>query len=260
MKHHGSPITLFSFQDIITGLCGLMILLVLVMLVDVIRRKNTTAAAVPVELTGTFGELETEIADLKTRFAQNEEVLSSAVLTNVTTAIESIQTARTELSDQKKKIQNLESRVAEQELANKDKQARKKATEDLKREQEKIRAALEAAIARYGKDVLTIIPERGIAKMPVYVECSGTEVKIHRPLHNRPTETFSYTQNMKGVFRIADETNPTTSYFMMLIKPSALGYAFALKNSLAEKGFNIGIDPILEETVLNFETAEEGGK
>lgn len=259
MKRHGSPITLFSFQDIITGLCGLMILLVLVMLVDVIRRKNTTEAA-PIELKESFGELETEIADLKIRFALNEEELSSAVLTNVTTVIESIQTTRTELSDQKKAIQNLESRVAEQELANKHKQARKKAIEELKRAQEEIRAALEAAIARYGKDVLTIIPERGIAKIPVYVECSGTEVKIHRPLHNRPTETLSYTQNMKGVFRIADETNPTTSYFMLLIKPSALGYAFALKNSLAEKGFNIGIDPILEETVLNFEAAVEGGK
>ena len=256
MKRHGSPITLFSFQDIITGLCGLMILLVLVMLVDVIRRKNTTAA-VPVELTGTFGELETEIDDLKTRFAENEEVLSSAVLTNVTTAIESIQTTRTELSDQKKKIQNLESRVAEQELVNKDKQARKKAIEDLRREQEKIRAALEAAIARYGKDVLTIIPERGIAKMPVYVECSGTEVKIHRPLHNRSTVTLPYTKHLKMLFEIADETNPTTSYFMLLIKPSALGYAFALKEELADKGFNIGIDPILEETVLNFEAEEK---
>lgn len=259
MKRHGSPITLFSFQDIITGLCGLMIMLVLIMLIDVIRRKNTNEAS-PIELKGTFSELEVEIADLKTKFAENEKELSSSVLTNVTTAIESIQTTRTELSDQKKTIQSLEARVAEQELANKDKQAKKKVADELKRAQEKIRDALEAAIAKYGKNMMTFIPERGIAKIPVYVECSGTEVKIHRPMHNLPGMTFPYSQNMNGVLKIADETNPTTSYFLLLIKPSALGYAFELKYRLAEKGFNIGIDPILEETVLNFEAAAGGGK
>lgn len=258
MKRHGSPITLFSFQDIITGLCGLMILLVLVMLIDVIRSRGEPEAS-PIELTGSFSELESEIADLKSKFSRNEEKLSASVLTNATTAIESIQTTRSVLADKTQVIQGLQARVAEQEQANEERQAKKRETDEMKREQEKIRASLETAITRYGKNMLTIIPERGIAKMPVYVECSGSEVKIHRPLHGLPSSTLPYTRSLDGVFEVADATNPATSYFLLLVKPSALGYAFDLKYKLSQKGFNIGIDPILEDVVLNFENLSEGG-
>lgn len=251
MKRHGSPITLFSFQDIITGLCGLMILLVLIMLIDVIRRKSTPEAA-PIELMESYAELEAEIAELKAKFVQNEETLSSSVLTNVAATIESIPTKRLELSDQKKSILSLESRIAEQELLSKDRQAKKKALDEMKREQERIRVALESAIAKYDKNMITLIPERGIAKIPVYVECSGSEITVHRPLHKRPSVTIPYRTGLEKVFEIANEMDRSTSYFLLLIKPSALGYAFKLKYELSERGFNIGIDPLLEESVLNF--------
>ncbi len=42
----GNPFSRFSFQDIITGLYGIMIFLVLIMLVDIITRRAAESAPV----------------------------------------------------------------------------------------------------------------------------------------------------------------------------------------------------------------------
>ena len=70
MKHsrRSTPFSLFSFQDIITGLCGIMIFFVLIMILDLVMKREPTAVQSEnqnIEIDDWTDELKMEIAALK---------------------------------------------------------------------------------------------------------------------------------------------------------------------------------------------------
>ena len=71
-----NPFSLFAFQDIITGLCGIMVFFVLVMLVDLISGREaprTESEPTPIEAKDDFDALRREIASLRETLKQLKE-------------------------------------------------------------------------------------------------------------------------------------------------------------------------------------------
>ncbi|MBQ6471369.1 MAG: hypothetical protein IJJ33_05260, partial [Victivallales bacterium] len=71
MRNRGVPISLFSFQDIITSLTGVMIIGILVIalqLVDSIRKKQATPPLDP-----EFEEMQRELAELRRQLQMYSE-------------------------------------------------------------------------------------------------------------------------------------------------------------------------------------------
>ena len=81
--NRNSPFSLFSFQDIITGLCGIIILFVLIMLVDLVMRRDASSSGArdePVEVVDRTDELRNEIATLKQELAAVRELARSVIV------------------------------------------------------------------------------------------------------------------------------------------------------------------------------------
>ena len=67
MKEHGSPISLFSFQDIVTSLTGIMIIVILVIALQMIETMQEALHDPPP--TKEYSELQQRINDLRSKLA-----------------------------------------------------------------------------------------------------------------------------------------------------------------------------------------------
>lgn len=253
-KGRASPVSLFSFQDIITGLCGVLILLVLVMIVDLVSRRTVVPDVTPVPDSG-IESLEQEIAELKSRFAEMQERLETLRKTASTSlSKEKIEAAERELSEKDRELANL---LAEVETLRakyeKERDAVEQGREKL-REMEAARRTLEARLAEISKHKgITLIPERGSTKSPVYVVLGGKEALVCAPLDaHRHESKFTVSrlgENLRDRLSLFD---PNTHIVVLLVRPSGVDYMASAQALVEEMGFSFGRDPLEEDAEISF--------
>jgi DNA repair exonuclease SbcCD ATPase subunit len=250
-KDNSPPLSLFSFQDIITGLCGIMILLVLIMVLDLITKPDVKPTEKGPDEEVNIDKLRADVEALKKQYNENERGLAERVPeTNVLTEL-AIKTK--DANQQDAAIRNLDTQVPKlkEQLANL-KQEKEESDRKYK-ELENVRKALDAAIAQIpAKSEMTIILERGQSKMPIYVECSQKTVTVHFPIHKKEPIIFTLSQATAQLLKLANETDKLTNYFVFLIRPSSVKYAFDLQSAIKSLGFATGQDPVLEDKVVKF--------
>jgi DNA repair exonuclease SbcCD ATPase subunit len=252
-KNNSTPLSLFSFQDMITGLCGIMILLVLIMVLDLVEaRSNAKPSSNTVKEEVDLQALQKEVDELQKKYLSNQQALSSVVVQTNRNDLTEITVMTKNLTDQEKQILGLKSQVELLKSQLADRKKEKNESDRKLREMEEIRKQLEAAIAKTSENDLTIIPERGYNKMPIYVDCSGKTVKVHFPVQKKETILIDISNAAARLAQLAQSTDKEANYFVLLIRPSSLGYAFKLEPVLESVGFKVGRDPIPEQKVLKF--------
>jgi hypothetical protein len=254
-KNNSTPLSLFSFQDMITGLCGIMILLVLIMVLDLVEaRSNAPRSSNTIKEEVDLQALQKEVDELQKKYLSNQQALSSLVVQTNRNDLTEITVMTKNLTDQEKQILGLQSQVEllKSKLAERKKE---KLEADKKlREMEEIKKRLEAAIAKTSENDLTIIPERGYNKMPVYVDCSGKVVKVYFPVQKRETIIFDSADASLQLIKLSQSIDKETNYFVLLIRPSSLHYANKLWYLLQTNGFKVGRDPVPEQKILKFKS------
>lgn len=256
MRHRstGSPFSLFSFQDIITGLCGIMIFLVLVMLVDIITRR--AAESVPVMEVSEVERLEKEVAELE---AKAKALLAAVRAKRAAAAADAPEEARhgaaVELAEQEARgrMAEAEGRKAEKDAS--DAAAANEAATETVRALEARATKLEKRLEELKKrNRITLIPEEGFRKKPVYVVLSSSGTEIASPyLDGGKTSAYGSGEEafQKALARLAGLD--THAYcLVLLVRPDAFDRMDRIAFRLREAGFDVGRDPIAQDAEIDF--------
>jgi len=256
-----TPFSLFSFQDIITGLCGIVIFFVMVMLVDiVIRREVSDVTSVPDDEVPVADEdaasLRRDIAELRRELAVERERASKVIVSvNTAAAPEEAARFRRELDASEQdvaalvcQVEALRTRLAAARDA--DAKSREKV-----QEMEKTRRTLERRLADLAdKKGVTLIPERGTAKSPIYLICGRGGVELVRPIRkNGDRRRFPLDGDMRQKLCSAlGELDRTTYTVVVLVRPSGVPIMKSVVQMVKDLGFSYGRDPLEEDVELSF--------
>ncbi len=254
--------SLFAFQDIVTGLCGVLILLVLTMVVDLADRRELEKAPSVSEVTNEekAAALRKEIAELEKKLESARAAARTAIVSvKDTAAPEDAARLTKEMTEKERELaalvtqmEDLRTRVeAAKEV---DARNRKKV-----REMEESRRALENRLAALkNRKGVTLIPERGSIKSPIYIVCGRGGVEVLRPLAKTVSRNWIAFDKMKdGLTDELAKLDHTIHTVVLLVRPSGVEQMDELANLVKSLGFSCGRDPLEEDVDVSL--GETGG-
>jgi hypothetical protein len=253
------PISLFSFQDLITSLSGILILLVLLMAVDVAVRKARPRATRPSqEVVPDVERLRQTVASLKEQVAAKKQTMVAASSQDAVAAAEQM----TDAERQNAALQDRADRLRAEETAlEADLAAERAAAAVRSREMEPLRenlAKLREALAKEIENDRRVfyIPEEGVAKTPIVVECSGSSIRLGFINRNIDPMVMTPTSSgFKAFIQLVGKYSPEREYFVFMIKPSGVDYWETLRQAAFSAGFDVGHDALEESKTVGFRTA-----
>lgn len=260
-RQRSSPFSLFSFQDIITGLCGVLVLFVLIMIVDLVSRRSSspdTPESAPVlqDVRTDAAVIAKEIETLRDRLAElRKQLAERRVETESGVSDERLEEAEREMDEKERMVAALLSQV--NALETKLEKARNADAESKRilQEMEKTRRDLENGLAEMkSRNGITLIPERGNLKSPVYVVLSGKTVEIYRPLdRNAPADTFPVNDTFLSTLgRRLSTLDTSTHSVVLLVRPSGAWLMDRAAEKVRNLGFACGRDPLEEDVEIAF--------
>ena len=257
-----SPISLFSFQDIITGLCGLLILFVLIMVIDLVVRRDGSPPPPPepdrpiAELKDEIGELKETFAELRRQVEENREKLSIAL------SKEKAEEARKDLSEKDRILSNLLAETKELETRlEKALDAQAKSAEKRKEMELAIRNLEDSMNQLRKRNGVTLIPERGYSKSPIFVVLGREKVLVSAPLdENDWTAEFPESRLGEGLAESLSRFDADTHSVVLLVRPSGVGMMDRAFQKVESLGFSCGRDPLEENMEISFGGGREESK
>lgn len=253
-----SSFSLFSFQDIITGLCGIMVFLVLVQVVGLAFGRSSISASHDFDAEALEADRErllAEIARLDTTLLEVKAKSKWAIVSAKDKAdTKDVEKANKELTEKELEVAALVSQI--HDLETKVEAAKKTDAEDRARvrEMERTRRLLEQQITGMkGRRGVTLIPERGESKIPVYMVCASYGMEIHSPFEARPKKTIFFTDIKRELGDFLAELDQTTHCVVLLVRPSGIKAMDTAVTLLKENSFSYGRDPLEEDKEIVFE-------
>ena len=255
-----NPFSLFSFQDIITGLCGIMIFMVLVQVVGVVldRGNIDLSSSSTTQIADTREALKVEIAKLeKSLVALKKKSANVIVVAQDKARPGEVEKLTKELTEKELKVAALVSQV--HDLETKVEKAKEADAEDRAkiREMERTRRLLEQQIAGMkNRRGITLIPERGEFKVPVYMICSWAGLEIYHPFENRSQVKISPSEVEKRLEDYLINLDHTTHAVVLLVRPSGVSVMDQAARILKNLSFTYGRDPLEENLEIVFSPKE----
>jgi hypothetical protein len=255
-RNEGPPVTLFSFQDIITSVMGIVILVMLVIALELTARELQSAAAQQSQVRSSVREA---LAAAQERLKEVKQALEVGAWNDLAGLThDSIQRETSELErfipilEQKakqsqNKLEQLQRRreQAEQALA-----ARASDEEALKRTQQE-QASLEAELTNLASSTTMFfrLAETG-GKQVWLVEVAKGLIQAARLGPTEPPQRFAGSTSesrRKQFLAWAASRNSSGEYFILLIKPSGARLYHEIERELRQKGFQVGLELISAE-------------
>ena len=104
-----------------------------------------------------------------------------------------------------------------------------------------------------GRRGVTLIPERGESKIPVYMVCSSTSLEIHSPFEKSPKKTIPADEVELGLGHLLAELDHTTHCVVLLVRPSGVETMNKAVELLRGNSFAYGRDPLEEGSEVIFD-------
>ena len=257
-RSRNNPFSLFSFQDIITGLCGIMIFMVLVQVVGLAFERTVDVPTYDSDLEVAEEErekLKKEIAKLERELSAVKAKSAKAIVSaNDKAKSEDVEKVQKELTEKELVVAALVSQVHDLETQV---EAAKKADAENRakvQEMERTRRLLERQIADMkGRKGVTLIPERGSVKIPVYMVCSSQGLEIHSPFEKRPAKKILNSDIERGLGRFLADLDHTTHCVVLLVRPSGVKVMDRAEELLKGNSFAYGRDPLAENDEIVFD-------
>lgn len=254
------PMSFFSFQDIVTAVSGIMLLVVLLLVIEVLHARSAAAPAPPPDpetaeaLFLEVRQLQAERDRLAERLDAAERAAKESGALHLGEVPARLEALREENARQETEAEALERRAEEVQAE----------LEALKEEAERLdleiaRAERRAVVRQAELDDLDAekrvhftFAER-TDKTPVLVECSRAGIKAQAMDGRSAPRTFAdpsdpTVQGAKRAFLAWARGRPAGRYaFIVLVKPSAAGYAMEVVDALRQAGFGVGHEPLEED-------------
>lgn len=259
-----TPFSLFSFQDIITGLCGIIILFVLIMLIDLVMKRDTVSnpsEQAEIELEDNTAELKKEIAELKDELQRLRQSVKSVIVAAADKAAPEIAAKLDrDLSGKEREVAAMLSQVAD--LRTRVAAAEKADAENKKRvrDMEATRRMLESKLAALkDKKGVTLIHERGEFKAPVYLVLGRGGVEVLRPLKKNTYRKWFFFDDLKsGLSEELQALDHTTHTVILLVRPSGIKKMQSVVDIVRGMGLSYGRDPLEEDVEVSLAKANGG--
>ena len=252
--------SLFAFQDIITSVTGIMVLVTLILALELIQRKESSppikTAEIVSQTRAAVAQNEIEVQQLKSRLETGRERMSQVAAFDVTHVSQKLKDLRElnddldhELDEYAKESAAAAIRrdqaKAEQDRRSADPQTLEQLTADVKKEKE--------LIEKLRQSNRTIFkPPEGVSKTPWLVEVSGEGLVAAQWGVSAPPKRF---QNPAELSNFATGRDKGSEYFVLLVKPAGIGDFEQAKSLLKRAGFDVGFDLLrTDQTALDPET------
>lgn len=278
-RGNGSPISLFSFQDIITSVTAIMILLTLILTLELITKMNLRGVAaddrrVAVELQQSLTTLRERLEGLRSQSADARhtamQVASQSVkqveadrrrtqrhsetLANSVASLESqLKAARQKRRDTEKGL--LQAQKAHPETARlQDNAARDRAAAAMLEEQNKTEAKRQQDIAKELAEspqlVSTLVfnPHKGEELKPILAELSARGISV---LGDGDEGVKAFGWGVLGppntFLRWLSEKDKNREYLVVMLRPSGLSKLDSTKEAISSKGFDLGLELVSDD-------------
>jgi len=260
------PITLFSFQDIVTSVVGTIILVTLMLILELLHRRLSPgvegAAASAAALRHAVQDAEHEIQNLEVHLGRKGEWVQELAQSSP----EQLSRDRVVVQRQMEGLATELNLLIRQHKRIRDEEAKLQALE-LERESDRRRLARLQATARTlhdqldrirREDYLVYNPPAGTGKRAWLVDVSAERFAIS-PL-GHAGENLAFEERIVGrriaaFSNWARKRNPEEEYFVLLIRPTAVTSFDVLRTNLERMGFEIGFDVVgAKQTVKAFVT------
>ncbi len=257
-----SALSLFSFQDVITGITGVMILVSLLLVLEVTSRKLKEMP--PIELESPvveeemqIGELERERAALAAEAERKQGIIDALpdadrpeleLQIGNEEVIQAHLTARLEQAKRKLNAAQEKDKRAGQEKA--------RSEGEIKKSETRIRE-LEEQIQKAEQENRLQFVFAETTKIPVIVECSAAAMRVHVMAATPETKDFpsphktDFKAAMVALKEWAKGRSRERDAFVVVIKPSAVAYASFVVELLANLGFDVGFEPLEEDRTVH---------
>jgi vacuolar-type H+-ATPase subunit I/STV1 len=243
-KGNSVPFSLFAFQDIITSVTGIILLITMMMAVELVQNIQRTASA-PQEHKSSAVE-----RTLRSALEENtQEIVRLERLLEETTTIRfdadalrrrlaNLSAATSEIEKQTTRIEVTQREIDQRraELAEKSKDLSAEDIEALAEEQRKI--AQQIVAMRQSNRIIYNRPE-GAAKSPWLVELNGDRILVAEMGASGPPQSFS---NAAEFLTWAGRQNAGALYFVILVKPESIETFDLLQQELQDRQFEVGFD------------------
>jgi hypothetical protein len=248
-----SPFSLFSFQDIITCVSGIIILITLMLAVELSQRKQGSPRIQTAQLAA---KLRDAIADAQAEVARLEAWLTRGDIKAEELAGVSVSALQHDLFAVNEQIKSLEAEIASlqkqaQAVAEKDEKLQAKRFDREK--DHKKRAEEELKVTDLEKKLLQVRqqnrvfynPRMADGKQVWLVQIEGDRVLVApagstaRP--NIFPQRFSIFQQ-SGFEKWLTNRSPEADFFFLLVRPEGINEFSELRKLLIRRGFSIGFD------------------
>lgn len=262
-RRRNQPFSLFSFQDIITAITGIIILLTLILTLDLITRRQSSPVA---QSRPSAADLQASIARAQERISELQSQVDRETISLTETASMSDEELRRNLTDLEPQIERIENEISQLQ------EQEREAIEQLNQVQATsgMREADRARLVELGEKIKTtqdkledlkrqnrIIynPSDSMTKQAWLVDLSEDRIvaapvgRKSRPIEFRGALLSSVATKFLDWAR---ERSKGSNYFVLLVRPSAIDTFDKVRSGLQSAGYDLGIDLIsTSDTVVD---------
>lgn len=262
-KKVGAPFSLFAFQDAITSVCGVVVLVTLLLALALTQRvvteseTSTVAKSKVDEVRAQVEKLQNDLDELNARVEETSAVDSAGIGKSVSEVKAQLANAKKRLDGAKEESARLDRKLdalASQKASFADMEKR---IEELKRLiEERLAQAAEKAAEEFDSQESAVYAfSDNVRERPWYVEVSGSKIVAHGSADNSETHSFETPFS----FSTWAQTRPSgTEYFVLIVRPSGARNFDFIVVELEDYGYRYGIDLISESRPLMFLNESRG--
>ncbi|MEC7883702.1 MAG: hypothetical protein VYB35_12460 [Verrucomicrobiota bacterium] len=280
-KGRATGMSLFSFQDIIMSVMGILLLITLLLTLFLVTPSEASFGKGKI-----IGQLEAQLVTAEKNGEDLESAISSlqiaisqmATAPNTNQLLAELALTKKSLTSKSNELIQLEQKVVkaqeaqEKEIEKLGLNKLKQQVEDLQVKSESLKISSsqqEAAIEQQKQQIqaiqenlntlikdankLWLIPslEKG-GREPIIVTVSGSGIEIDR--FNRPEDKKKFPENrsLEALNMELKPLSPAKDYVLFYIRPSGVDLYAKLKDLATDKGLQVGSDAVGEKTEMEF--------
>jgi len=241
------PFSLFAFQDIITSVTGIMILVTLMLVLDFLEKvegaPQQQSHQVIEEVRTTLSKVALEVATLESNLDQHDDLPNDLVVLDVSTLssrLSSVSDVNTTLQTELQQARALQDKSSTS-LASW--RQRSEDSHSMVSEIQRLREQIESNQDKIDRlktsnRVIFTVPQTGGEK-PWLVEIGEEQIRVAEMGLSSPPQSFPTDD---AFFSWLLGRNPRNEYLVVLVSPESVDRFDRLANSLFEKGFPYGVN------------------
>jgi flagellar motility protein MotE (MotC chaperone) len=243
-------ISLFSFQDIITSVTGVMILLTLLLALELVESAQQSPALQTTELVNDLQEqiavASAELEDLKKRINASSTELSQSTTTDKDAIKREIQELQKKIAEMNLNQDNLNKKKDNLTKTKKKLEVTKQSLKEMEEERKKIEDEIKNAnerLFKVGDGVMVLVePRKNDRRDPWIVEFFGSKIMVSSVGTTVRQDTFSRVSLFQNWLK---NKKPREVYFYLLVHEDGIQDFRQVKEDLLNKGYDYGIDLLL---------------